>query len=330
MRKFVLGIVSLLIMLLLCSCTGLNKTPDEEQILSDYLAKNIETEYANFNAIEIKRSQLNKGDKTFVADITLIGKDEYADYICSSSVLYNYYDDQGWMLDKITNSELTTTCHTGRTLEELEKDIRINYTTYLPGGLRVDGFNVEDILDQNTQLVTFTCAIANGHLITEYDVSMYFRYGNGNWFIDNIVKNPFNFRVNLQGTIWENSTQFKHDTKISIKIKKISEDSRTIVLEYGGNDYTGILESDYTEENFNSEVSYKLEKSIALSSKDYAIWDTRYTHFLEDFKIKFGSDYSSIVIHEAMYQNNKSWFGDNHYLGLKNEVPVVVPEVYSY
>ncbi len=256
MRKFVLGVVSFLLVMVLCSCSGLNKTPDENQILSDYLVKSPEPEYANFNAVEIKRSQLNKDEKSFVADIELVGKDEYADYLCSSSIQYNYYDDQGWMLDKITNRELKTVCHTGRLLDDIKNDILTNYTTFFPGGVWVDNIEVEDVLEQNMQLVTLDCETEINNLITTYnDVKMYFKYGNGNWFVDNIEKNVSNFKINLQGTSWEetSSTVFLREP-IRFKIKKISDDSKTIIVEHNGVDYTGTLNSPYTETYFCSET----------------------------------------------------------------------------
>ena len=46
MRKYIVGVVSFLLMMVLCSCSGLNKTPNESQILSDYLAKSVDVEYA--------------------------------------------------------------------------------------------------------------------------------------------------------------------------------------------------------------------------------------------------------------------------------------------
>lgn len=274
MRKYIVGVVSFLLMMVLCSCSGLNKTPNESQILSDYLAKSVDLEYANFSAVEITRSQLNKEEKTFLADITLTGKDEYADYLCSSSVLYNYYDDQGWMLDEITSRELTTTCYTGRTFEELEEDILTNYTTYLP----VDGcFNVEDYLDQNMQLVTFVCETINNHLTTTYDVSMYFRYANGNWFMDSVEKNPSNFRITLEGTRWveKQTSAFIDRGDWYITIKKISADSKTIVFEYEGTEYTGTLISNYTESGFKGGAEYKLNKPMDRGTRSWTVYEEK-------------------------------------------------------
>lgn len=263
MKKLTLATLSFLLVMVLCSCSGLNNTPSEDQILSDYLEKSVETEYANFSTLEIKRSQLNKENKAFTADVVITGKDEYADYTCSTSLLYNYYDDQGWMLDEITNNELTTTCHSGRTLEELEKDIRANYTTYIPDALRVDDFNVENCLDQNMQLVTFTCETVNNHLTTKYDVVMYYLYVNGNWIINNTEKEPSNFKINLEGTRWvEKASDWDERGDWYFTIKSISDDSKTIVFEYEGSKYTGTLISDYREVEFECGAEYMLDRPM--------------------------------------------------------------------
>lgn len=264
MKRIVLFALCMFLIMVLCACSAMNRTPDEETILSDYIEKSVETKYTNFNKVEIKRKQFNKTEKTFVADIELIGKDDYADYACSSSIIYNYYDDAGWMLDEINDTKLTTKCYNGRTLDEIETDIKKNYTTYLPGGLWVDDFKAEDLLEQNMQLVTFDCEISTKHLITKYDdLKMYFKYEEGNWQVYNINKTPCNFKINLEGTYWETDEYNNRN----ITIREISEDSKTIILECNNKEYIGTMTNKYSEDTFfEASPYYKLNTPIPLGS----------------------------------------------------------------
>ena len=271
MKKIVLFALCMFLIMALCACSSMNRTPDEETILSDYIEKSVETKYTNFNKVEIKRKQFNKTEKTFVADIELIGKDDYADYICSSSIVYNYYDDMGWMLDEINDTKLTTKCYNGRTLDEIEMDIKKNYTTYLSGGLWVDDFKVEDLLEQNMQLVTFDCEISTKHLVTKYDdLEMYFRYENGEWMIDNIDKAPCNFRINLEGTYWKTDEYNNRD----IIIREISADSKSIIIECNNTEYIGTMTNEYSESTFFEYAPrYTLNKPLPLGS----VWGVQQT-----------------------------------------------------
>lgn len=49
--------------------------------------------------LEIMRSQLFEEDKKWIADISIRATDEYAEMAAEVSIVYDYYDDKGWIIN---------------------------------------------------------------------------------------------------------------------------------------------------------------------------------------------------------------------------------------
>ncbi len=90
--------------LLVTGCNGMKKTPGAQQILEDLKEEYPSASIGCCNSILIERSQLFEEDKKWLADISISGSDDYSLLSATLSVEYNYYDEQGWMLD-VENSE---------------------------------------------------------------------------------------------------------------------------------------------------------------------------------------------------------------------------------
>lgn len=83
----------------LFGCNGMKNTPDEEKILDDLQTLFPSQTLENAFEIEIQRSQLQETEKTWTADISIYAEDEYAEMTAETTLVYNYYDDRGWMLE---------------------------------------------------------------------------------------------------------------------------------------------------------------------------------------------------------------------------------------
>ena len=86
-------------MLIFSSCNTLKNTPNEEKILEDLQSQFTTQTLENAYMVEINRSQLKEDEKVWTADISIYASDEYAEMQAESTIIYNYYDDEGWMMD---------------------------------------------------------------------------------------------------------------------------------------------------------------------------------------------------------------------------------------
>ena len=126
-------VLLLICMLILIGCSSKQAPPEESEILKDFKeGYGSEFIYEKMDNIYIEKQQTNEETKTFFADIILEGEDEYASYTVAGRVTYNYYDDQGWMLEEWTPS--------------VPEDI--NYVGVLNRGLSDEEFN--DLIEQKS------------------------------------------------------------------------------------------------------------------------------------------------------------------------------------
>ncbi|MBQ2839949.1 MAG: hypothetical protein IJE70_01205 [Oscillospiraceae bacterium] len=199
MKKAFLIITAAVLCAIMCmgltSCSKMNKTPDEAKILADYNAKYEHSAYVNFNEIEISRSQLNKEDMRFTADVVLTGKDTYANYTTTCTVTYNYYNDQGWMLDSCSDVYVTHQCFQGMTKDDIEQCHPVRYTNWPTAIYKGTDFNQQ----ANMQYFYFDSRM--GDLIQAYCTEVVaFKYQEGMWkYIDTKRTEE---RIAVENTTW--------------------------------------------------------------------------------------------------------------------------------
>lgn len=277
MKKSIVASISIILVLLMCSCSNMNKTPDEGKMLEDYKAVATHLSYTNLDKAEFVRQQYKKDEMKFVADAKFTGKDDYADYTCLATLTYNYYDDQGWMLDEYTDNGLTTACHTGRTFEEAEKQLEKNPIQYIPNSTYIDVTGLKTYLNNNMEKVTVNYQVYNKHLAMTYeDAELTFTYSQGQWILTGIDKEVDNIFVNLENTEWI-TDDF---SGIDITITDISADSRNVTFVCRGEEYKGEMTNTYSEETFTKHGPvYKLNKELFLGN----VWGVN--QFADNFTI---------------------------------------------
>lgn len=103
-RILALGVLLTLCALLLCSCGRGAKS--EKQIKADILEKGVmdvmavsDVPIEEISSLKILKRQTNKELKTDYVYVTVEADTETAHFVRSMKLTYNYYDDQGWVLD---------------------------------------------------------------------------------------------------------------------------------------------------------------------------------------------------------------------------------------
>ena len=80
-------------------CSGIKNTPTEEKVMAD-ISENYPSMVVEYvSDLEIMRSQLFEEDKEWIADISIRATDEYAEMAAEVSIVYDYYDDKGWIIN---------------------------------------------------------------------------------------------------------------------------------------------------------------------------------------------------------------------------------------
>ncbi len=196
--------ISLLLCMIMCigltSCSKMNETPDEVKILADFNAKFEDMAYANFDRVEILRQQLNKENKTFVADIALKGRDEYADYKATIYLHYNYYDDKGWMLGSYSEPDITCQCFRGMTDEDVSLYDLDDFVDWPTAIYQYGEFDKEN----NRHCFYFnTSNKGQSYAVVEYKEAVIFEYINGEWRYTENDRTLLNEFFDIEGTTWE-------------------------------------------------------------------------------------------------------------------------------
>lgn len=104
-RILALGALLALCVLLLCSC-GCG-TKSEKQILADIEQKGVmdaiivsDMPVEKISSLKVLKRQTNKESKSDFVYVTVKAETEAARFVRSMKLTYNYYDDQGWVLDE--------------------------------------------------------------------------------------------------------------------------------------------------------------------------------------------------------------------------------------
>ena len=105
-RILALGTLLVLCVLLLCSC-GRGGVRSEKEIMADLLEKGVmdvvavsDAPIEEISSLKILKRQTNKELKNDFVYVTVEANTETAHFVCSMKLTYNYYDDQGWVLDE--------------------------------------------------------------------------------------------------------------------------------------------------------------------------------------------------------------------------------------
>lgn len=108
-RILALGVLLTLCALLLCSCGRGAKS--EKQIKADILEKGVmdvmavsDVPIEEISSLKILKRQTNKELKTDYVYVTVEADTETAHFVRSMKLIYNYYDDKGWVLDEYDRS----------------------------------------------------------------------------------------------------------------------------------------------------------------------------------------------------------------------------------
>ena len=105
-RTIALGTLLVLCALLLCSC-GRGGVKSEKEIMADMQEKGVmdvvnvsDVPIEEISSLKILKRQTNKERKNDFVYVTVEADTETAHFVCSMKLTYNYYDDQGWVLDE--------------------------------------------------------------------------------------------------------------------------------------------------------------------------------------------------------------------------------------
>lgn len=105
-RILALGALLALCALLLCSC-GRGGVRSEKEIIADLLGKGVmdvvavsDVPIEEISSLKILKRQTNKELKNDFVYVTVEADTETAHFVRSMKLTYNYYDDQGWVLDE--------------------------------------------------------------------------------------------------------------------------------------------------------------------------------------------------------------------------------------
>lgn len=99
MKKTIIFLFVGICMFLFTGCTTSLK--DEDEILTDFANYEENLSFLNFNSMEISKRQTNKDDKEDIIYASIIGEGEFATHEYECKLVYNYYEQGGWILDAV-------------------------------------------------------------------------------------------------------------------------------------------------------------------------------------------------------------------------------------
>ena len=128
-------------MLIFTGCT--TSVKDEDEILTDFANYEENLSFLDFNSIEISKRQTNKDDKEDIIYASIIGEGEFATHEYECKLVYNYYEQGGWILDivEIQNCLATELDTIGD--NEILSMVNDSPQNYLYGDYDSANFNIE-------------------------------------------------------------------------------------------------------------------------------------------------------------------------------------------
>lgn len=259
-------IVIICVSFMLVGCSEFSNKPNEGKFLEDYSNKTINAAFVNFEKCEIIRQQTNEQEKQFTVAVKLSGSDEYADYEVVTNLVYNYYDDQGWMLDDFTDVFPSYECKKGRDDVDISQDLKQNFCSYIPDCTEINYISHQFIAAEKADVVEVEWTTDSNYLITKNTGSLKFEYLYGEWKFGGISKNDSVYKLKLEGTYWEPSFReywnSNRPDNIDYIISEISDDSTVIIFKDSyGNSYKAQMISDSYKDDFEKgySVTYSFE-----------------------------------------------------------------------
>ena len=219
----------------LIGCSGIKNVPEEDDILSDlldnYQSKTIECA----ESVEIVRSQLFEDDKKWTADIVISAVDDYADMSSEITVVYDYFDDQGWIINKeetLNPAFAVNKMHSGMN----ESDMKELLFVWAGDGIKYADsyFNSESGLmyidyEQNLQESSFFDSSYTGQLICQYYDT------DTGWRIIDDHQNGKEYSLRIQNVLGK--YEGSYDGRVSsfggdyvFEIKEISPDGKSLIF----------------------------------------------------------------------------------------------------
>lgn len=275
--------------LIFTGCTASVK--DEDEILTDFASYEESLSFLDFNTIEISKRQTNKDDKEDIIYASIIGEGEFATHEYECKLVYNYYEQGGWILDTVEIENCLATELNTIGDNEILSMVNDSPQNYLYGDYDSVNFNIEsrefsqDTLSCTTTLNYQTSCNKKMGFTSEGQLFLYEFYDleTGQWGISDISHNVWTQTLNnIDNLEWRYSygisdfNLYKYiklvqtDTlTFDIYTKRMSDSSGTLkdVWEY---ELTAELTIDFLDGDGTS-VFYKNPDSTC----DFRInWDT--------------------------------------------------------
>ncbi|MDM8125112.1 hypothetical protein [Mediterraneibacter glycyrrhizinilyticus] len=262
--------------LFLTGCSGIKKVPEEEDILSD-LEENYPSNTIDCcDNLEIIKSQLFEEDKEWTADIIINASDEYATMASEITVVYDYYDDQGWMMNleqtmyPIFNSN---DIHSGMNATDIE------VLLYNWAGERIEKTDAQFDDENDRMYINYKRTMQESSFFdSTFTGQLECVYNNTDegWVVANDYQDEKEYSLRIQDVLG----QYEAGNNV-IQIKDISSDGKKIVF------------SGYGEEgDVEIKIPYRKKETIIYQNQDY------HAEFLE-FEY---SDANKTQVIKAIYQ----------------------------
>lgn len=219
----------------LTGCSGIKNTPTEEKVIAD-ISENYPSMTVEYvSNLEIMRSQLFEEDKEWIADIRISATDEYAEMTAEVSVVYDYYDDKGWIINTEETSYPDFTVNT--MLSEMSSD-DINELLNIWGGEQTEYIDSSFDAASGIEYITYKKVGKESrnlnNVISGVLECKYYNTDNG-WNVINDVVNETQYSLSVDDVI--GSYVFDYDPLVSsfngryvFNIKEISSDQKSIVI----------------------------------------------------------------------------------------------------
>lgn len=215
--------------LALSGCNGIDNTPDEEKILEDLQAKFPTQTIENAYMLEINRSQLKEDEKSWIADISIYSTDEYAEMQAESTITYDYYDDEGWMLnEEVANYPVfsVSSMNQGMTDEDITQVLGNNALDYVD-----DVFDSENGVHQINYKKTDNNYRLFSNVITGMLECVYVDSDSG-WQVFNDIETSREIFIRTDNVMSGNFYSDFYDGNFTVK--ELSEDGQSITFSFTG------------------------------------------------------------------------------------------------
>lgn len=188
--------------LIFTGCTASVK--DEDEILTDFASYEESLSFLDFNTIEISKRQTNKDDKEDIIYASIIGEGEFATHEYECKLVYNYYEQGGWILDTVEIENCLATELNTIGDNEILSMVNDSPQNYLYGDYDSVNFNIEsrefsqDTLSCTTTLNYQTSCNKKMGFTSEGQLFLYEFYDleTGQWGISDISHNVWTQTLN--------------------------------------------------------------------------------------------------------------------------------------